>query len=118
MKGHHTIQDEGQGRAGGARGLHLALGRRGRVVGAWARFVRAQDARHGRGRDNCRGGDKSDGRSPRASESGRVRARNDANGAVPLVREREGERVRGGERGVAPTGGTHLSTSASARVGS
>jgi hypothetical protein len=31
--------------------------------------------------------------------------------------QREGERVRAGERGAAPTGGTHLSTGAGAHAG-
>jgi hypothetical protein len=82
--------NEGQGRARGrAQGLHQALGRRGREVGTWARFNRAREARHGRGRGSCGGGDGFDEWDPRASESERARVRNGADRATPMVREKE-----------------------------
>jgi hypothetical protein len=43
-------------------------------------------------------GDGSDGQGPRASENGCALARNGADGAVPLGRERGGEQVSGARR--------------------
>jgi len=60
----------------------------------WACFDR-MGARHGRGRDSCRGGDGSDNR---GRESARERAGEQGTvlmGAVPLRREGEGERASG-----------------------
>jgi hypothetical protein len=57
-------------------------------VGAWVRFDRARGS--SRSHDGCGGGDGPNERDPWASESGRTRARNDVDGADPLVREREG----------------------------
>jgi hypothetical protein len=68
-------------------------------VREWAQFDRAQGARHGRGRGGCGGGDESD---KGGHESVRERASeraNDADGVVPLGRERGSERVHAGERG-------------------
>jgi hypothetical protein len=80
-------------------------------VGAWARFDLARGARHGR--DGCGGGDGSDRQGPRGSESGCARARNDADGAVPLGRERR----RASERDAAQTGGADRSADARAGGG-
>jgi hypothetical protein len=104
---------QGQVEGGGARGLHLGARATwaSRGAWAWARFNRARGACHGRG--GCGGGDESDGQGLRASESGCARARNCADGAVPLARERRGERAS--ERDTAPTGGAHLSADACAR---
>jgi hypothetical protein len=68
------------------RGLHLALGRCGWVVGTWARFD-CVGAPHGRGRGGCGGGDGSDKRGPRVSEGTCGRAGHSADGAVPLGRK-------------------------------
>jgi hypothetical protein len=86
-------------------------------VGAWARFNHERGAHHGCVRGGCGGGDGSDGRDPWVSKTGCTRACNVVDGASPLVREREDERLRVGERGVAPTGWPHLSASAGGKMG-
>jgi hypothetical protein len=100
---------------GSARGLHLVLGRCGRVVGAWAWFDRARGARHRRGRGGCWGGDGSDGRHPRVSKSGFTRLCNGTDGATPPVRERE--RGQAGARGRAGRGANRLAPPVSGRAG-
>jgi hypothetical protein len=57
----------------------------GWVVVAWARFDRAGRTRMGA--TVVGEGDGPDGQGPQPSESGCARARNDADGAVPLGRE-------------------------------
>jgi hypothetical protein len=83
----------GRGELRGAQGLDLGARAtwvgRGGVGTVWPCAGHTPWARRLRGE-----GDGSDGLDLRASESGCERARNDTDGAVPLGRERGGERVR------------------------
>jgi hypothetical protein len=89
------------------RGLYLAVGQHGRVVGTWARA-------HAMGTAVAEEGGESNRHGPRASNSGCARVCNGANAAVPLGREREegSERAwRGADRWA------RLSVDAGARAG-
>jgi hypothetical protein len=87
-------------------------------VGTWTQFDRARSAHHGSRHGGCGGGDGSDGRDPRVSESERTRMCNDTDGVTPPVREIEDERVGTGERGATLTGWPHLSAGTRARAAS
>jgi hypothetical protein len=102
---------------GSVRGLHLALRRCGRVVGTWARFDRARDERHGRGHGGCgEGTDLTSG--TRGQARAGAREYTTALTGQPHCLERKKERARAGERGAAPTSGTHLSAGVDAREAS